>query len=118
VELVEALMRQDWPGNVRELRGAVERAVLMGDPALWREAVLGIEEPAEAEGAAALRADDLELSFRQAKERAVTRWERAYVEALVRAHGGNLSRAARAARMDRNHLRELLRRYEIAATEG
>ena len=36
-ELVEHFTRHDWPGNVRELRNAVERAVLMEDPELWRE---------------------------------------------------------------------------------
>src|SRR5690606_15891476 len=34
-DLVDELTRLDWPGNVRELRAAVERAVLLGDPALW-----------------------------------------------------------------------------------
>ena len=40
-------------------------------------------------------------------------WERWYVEELVRRHGGNVSRAARAARMDRTHLRELVLRYGV-----
>ncbi|HEX7842916.1 MAG TPA: sigma 54-interacting transcriptional regulator, partial [Kofleriaceae bacterium] len=35
-ELIAELARHDWPGNVRELRAAVERAVLLGDPAVWR----------------------------------------------------------------------------------
>jgi DNA-binding NtrC family response regulator len=112
-------MRQDWPGNVRELRGAVERAVLMIDPALFREAVMG-SEGADS-GAPALpapRDDELSLSFREAKERAVARWERTFLTALVRANGGNLSRAARAARMDRSHLRELLQRHGVSATEA
>ncbi|WP_437677493.1 sigma 54-interacting transcriptional regulator [Sorangium sp. So ce131] len=118
-ELLEAFMRQDWPGNVRELRGAVERAVLMIDPALFREAVMGGPEPLEGSSPAldALRDDELSLSFREAKERAVARWERAYLTALVRANGGNLSRAARAARMDRSHLRELLQRHGVSAAE-
>jgi hypothetical protein len=50
------------------------------------------------------------VSFRAAKERAVLRWARADVAELYRRSGGNLSRAARAAKMDRTHLRELLRR--------
>ncbi|WP_437311950.1 sigma 54-interacting transcriptional regulator [Sorangium sp. So ce388] len=115
-ELVERLAHHDWPGNVRELRSAVERAVLTGDPAVGeggaapREGGGGDEEPA-------LRPEDLELSFRQAKERTVARWERAYVKALIRANGGNLSHAARAGRMDRNHLRELLRRHGVTVSE-
>ena len=40
-------------------------------------------------------------------------WERWFVEELVRRHGGNLSRAARAARMDRTHLRELAIKYQV-----
>jgi DNA-binding NtrC family response regulator len=114
-ELVATLTRQDWPGNVRELRSAVERSVLLGDPELWRELAAA---PEPAEGAAAQGApDELDfdpsLSFRAVKERAVARWERAYVKELVRRSGGNLSRAARFARMDRNHLRELLRRHDV-----
>jgi DNA-binding NtrC family response regulator len=123
-ELISAFLRQDWAGNVRELRAAVERAILMQDPALWFEATLGApagEEPAKGEGGATREYDheaDLALhSFRAAKERAVARWERGYVEALVRKSGGNLSRAAREARMDRNHLRELLRRHGLTATD-
>ena len=125
LELVEALMRHDWPGNVRELRGAVERAVLMQDPTMWREWSSGMpDEPEGGSGAAseddaqALLPDDLTLSFRKAKERVVARWERAYVQALLRSSEGNLSAAARAGRMDRNHLRELLRRHAISVADS
>jgi two-component system response regulator GlrR len=115
-ELVAALARQDWPGNVRELRGAVERAILMRDIELS-------ELTSEATGAARHESagppmdyeGDFALgSFRAAKERVVTRWERGYLETLVRKCGGNVSRAARTARMDRNHLRELVRKYGIS----
>jgi len=102
VELVSPLMNHSWPGNVRELRSAVERAVLMADPSSWLESS---SEPT------AQDVFDEHLSFRESKERAVSRWERAYVTQLISRHGGNLSRAARAVRMDRAHLRELLRRH-------
>jgi DNA-binding NtrC family response regulator len=62
-----------------------------------------------------LRADG--ASFREAKERAVAAWERDYVRELIARHDGNLSRAARDVRMDRNHLRELLRRHRITADD-
>jgi len=103
--LVTQLAAQGWPGNVRELRSAVERAVLMAEP-VW-------PDPDEPDTAlpSATPAFDERLSFREAKERAVAAWERRYLTELVERHAGNLSRAARAARMDRAHLRELLRRY-------
>jgi DNA-binding NtrC family response regulator len=110
-ELVEQLLGHDWPGTVRELRGAVERAVLMDDPELWREIVHGAPSAPSARGHSVGDEFDATLSFRAAKERAMARWERWYVTELVGRHKGNLSRAARAARMDRTHLRELLRRY-------
>jgi two-component system, NtrC family, response regulator GlrR len=118
-ELLAELARHDWPGNVRELRAAVERAVLLGDPAVWR-ALSGDGEAADAADAPAPTADEQladGTSFRAAKERAVAAWERGYVRALIARHDGNLSRAARAVRMDRNHLRELLRRHRISADD-
>jgi DNA-binding NtrC family response regulator len=116
--LVAALCQQDWPGNVRELRGAVERAILMEDPELWMEATLGAPAPEESRQAADDHAGDLALgSFRAAKERATGRWERGYLEALLKHCNGNVSLAARTAHMDRNHLRDLIRRHQVSAKD-
>jgi DNA-binding NtrC family response regulator len=111
--LVDALVAHDWPGNVRELRAAVERSVLLGDPALWRSLVEETTGNAPAPAAGEAEVFDDALSFRAAKERGMVRWERGYLAELLRRHGNNLSRAARAARMDRTHLRELGRRYNL-----
>jgi transcriptional regulator with GAF, ATPase, and Fis domain len=97
-DLVRTMMRGTWRGNVRELRSAVERA-LVGAPALE-------DETAEGD-------DDLAMSFRAAKNKATTSWERRYLRDLLSAHNGNVSQAARAARMDRSHLTELVRRYGL-----
>jgi DNA-binding NtrC family response regulator len=107
-DLLAELLRHEWPGNVRELRAAVERTVLLGDPAVWRE----ITEPTAA------AAFDETSSFRAAKEHAVAAWEREYLRSLVARFAGNLSRAARAVRMDRNHLRELLVRHGLRTDES
>jgi DNA-binding NtrC family response regulator len=58
------------------------------------------------------------MSFREAKERAVAAWEREYVRALIARHQGNISRAARSVRMDRNHLRELMVRHGIRVEDS
>ena len=109
-ELIANLAKQDWPGNVRELRAAVERTVLLGDLNVWREIT---EDSPSATPARTGGTIDEGISFRAAKERAVAEWEREYIRALIDQHAGNLSRAARAVRMDRNHLRELLVRHRI-----
>ena len=54
---------------------------------------------------------DPTLSFRDAKERAIGRWERWYVGQLMRHTRGNLSEAARVAHSDRSHLRKLVRKH-------
>ena len=100
--LVAAMQRGSWPGNVRELRSAVERAIIFDDPNSWHES--GVSPSLEPS-----------VSFRAAKLHATRCWEQAYLEDLIGRHDGNLSRAARAARMDRGYLRELLRRHEIIA---
>jgi DNA-binding NtrC family response regulator len=103
------LTRQDWPGNVRELRSAIERAVLLADPQ-----VLSMRTDSETLATDHWEPFDPKASFRVFKERAVARWERWFLRQLLSRNGGNLSRAARSARMDRNHLRELLHRHNIS----
>ena len=105
-ELVQWLRKQDYPGNVRELRSTVERAVLLGDASLSDAPAVDGAPIAEA------RFDD-SVPFRAAKERVISQWERGYLSDLLAQAGGNVSKAARMARMDRNHLRELLRRHQL-----
>ncbi|HHH28354.1 MAG TPA: sigma 54-dependent Fis family transcriptional regulator [Polyangiaceae bacterium] len=90
-----------WSGNVRELRAAVDRAILLG----------GLEEArGEDRGPASY---DPNLSFRALKEQIVERFERDYLGRLFEDNDRNISQTARAARMDRNHLRELLRKHGV-----
>jgi DNA-binding NtrC family response regulator len=96
-EWLEVWKRLSWRGNVRELRSAVERIVLFGE-----------EQPSEAQAA-----PKDTLSFRAAKERVIESFEREYLQRLLARAAGNVSKAARIARMDRNHLRELLRRHGL-----
>jgi DNA-binding NtrC family response regulator len=101
-ELITSALEHRWPGNVRELRAFVERAVLFG----------GSASPVS-DGDLAEDDLDFTISFREAKREATAAWERRYVKALVGRYQGNLSRAARAVEMDRNHLRTLLRRHGV-----
>ena len=105
-ELLEQWQRLPWRGNVRELRHAIERAVVLGDQA-------AAEHIAERQQRGAGELFDPAIAFRQAKEHVVTRWEARYLAELFERHDKNISKAARAARMDRNHLRELLKRHEL-----
>ncbi len=101
-ELVRTMMHGVWRGNVRELRSAVERA-LVGAP-------VHQDHPA-------LEAHP-DLSYKAAKHLAAADWERRYLSELLLAHDGNVSRAARAARMNRSHLSELVNRLGVAVREA
>jgi DNA-binding NtrC family response regulator len=96
-----------WPGNVRELRAAIERAHVLGD----RRQLFGEDEPAPAPAAPPRRG----VPFREAKRRIVDEFERAFVEELLAETRGNVSEAARRARMDRNYLRTLIGRHLAVA---
>ena len=55
------------------------------------------------------------------KARAIDRFERIYLEALMRRSRGNLSKASRDSGIARNHLRDLLRKrglYEPVTEQG
>jgi two-component system response regulator HydG len=116
-ETIELLCGYRWPGNVRELENAVERAVVLCrsdsvtppdlPPAVTgRTAPLVRDAPAAGEDAAWLS-----MSYAAAKEQALRRFEKTYVEALMKACDSNISAAARKAGMDRSNFKRVLRKY-------
>jgi DNA-binding NtrC family response regulator len=107
------LEAQRWPGNVRELRNVLVRAAVLASGAVIRRADVageGLGFRGTREERAAL---DLSGPFAGAKERAVARFESAYLAMLMRRCAGNLSLAAREAGLTRNHLRDLLKKRGI-----
>jgi DNA-binding NtrC family response regulator len=116
-ELHDELLKHSWPGNARELRSAIERLVVLGDP--WPDsAAQGTPPLTQTQELVATGPQEPVLSFREAKEGAVARWEQEYVEKLLQRSKGNLSQAAREVRMDRNYLRELVRRRGLGGNQN
>jgi len=116
-EALELLSGYRWPGNVRELENAIERAVVLcrGDvvgPADLPPAVTGRTAPLvrEARGNGE-EAAWLTLSYAAAKEQALRRFEKGYVDAIMKACDNNISAAARKAGMDRSNFKRVLRKY-------
>ena len=96
----------DWAGNARELLNVVQRAVTLcaGEKILPRH----IELPGPVYDSEATQE-----SFRQAKARAVEKFERMYVEEMLRQHRGNITRAAAHAQKDRRTFRRLVRKHNL-----
>ena len=110
VEALEHLSVMPWPGNVRELNNVLLRASAMAqDGVIRRQDVAGEGEGFR--GTADERAPlDLSGKFSDAKDRAIERFERAYLILLMKRCQGNLSAAARQADVARHHLRDLLKK--------
>jgi DNA-binding NtrC family response regulator len=108
-DALEALLTHHWPGNVRELRNFVEAALATGEaPPL--EASAGAAAAAKPAGPSA---DPLELGYREARRRVLDGFELSYLKALIERTSGNVSLAARMAKMDRSHLIDLLHRHKL-----
>jgi two-component system, NtrC family, response regulator GlrR len=101
-EAMHMLMLYEWPGNVRELEHIVERAIV-----LCEQQLIGSSE--------ILRAVDglCPRTFRDAKMAIIEEFERDYFQGLLRVCGGNLTKAARIAQMDKPNLRRLIKKHLI-----
>ena len=120
-EALKSLAARRFPGNVRELRSVVARAASLNESGVLGEADFAGEGFGFRGSAAEREPLDLAGTFADAKSRAIDRFERAYLDALVRRSGGNLSKASRDADVARNHLRALLKKrglYEGGAGGG
>jgi len=92
--------KHPWPGNIRELRNAVEAMIVVGTVPLHHE------EHATEPGA------PLE-AYKDTRARVVGEFELDYLTRLMAEANGNVSQAARIAKMDRSHLIDLLRRHQL-----
>jgi transcriptional regulator with PAS, ATPase and Fis domain len=109
---IEIFRRHDWPGNVRELRNAIEIASCAGGEKIELAGFLhlgrlrGPEQGAE-------DSVDSDRPFKDAKNDLISRFERHYVRDILRRHGGNVSKAAREADIERAYLQRLIRKHDL-----
>jgi transcriptional regulator with GAF, ATPase, and Fis domain len=113
-----ALAAHDWPGNVRELRNVLDRAIYMATAGGERELRL-LDLPVTAAVAnQGPTAFDVKKSYREVRDEFEADFERRYVAWLLDRHTGNISAAAREAKMDRKHLYDLARRHGLRSGRG
>jgi len=124
----EALRNYDWPGNVRELLNVVERTALIweGNGPINAK-ILALPT----RSAMALGGPKLELvaspftspensgveSYSDLKKKWMDSFEREYLVSTLNRYGGNVSAAAREAKLDRSNFLRLLRRHNLRAQE-
>jgi len=116
-EAMVAVEKYAWPGNVRELEHAIERAVVLaqGDALTVYDFPFAAPRgtslaPASRSGQRAIPTDFIDLPLSEAKKKATTWFEKAYVDELLRRTGGNISEAARQAGLDRSNFRRIVKK--------
>ena len=120
-QVTQVLQDYHWPGNVRELNNVIERALPFcdGDSITMDalpESLQMAEQRSNPEHAVApiLKTDSQEdLPFKDAKDRLIEAFERQYLIDLLDRNGGNVSKAARAAHMDRKSITRLMKKHGI-----
>jgi two-component system, NtrC family, response regulator GlrR len=100
---LEQLAGHHWPGNVRELGNYLERCVALHECAQF--------ETADAERAEPLV--DPTRTWKVVRERGLRALERRYLTKVLELHDGNVSKAARAAGLDRSAFYRLLWRQGL-----
>jgi transcriptional regulator with PAS, ATPase and Fis domain len=114
---LDFLRTQPWRGNVRELQNAVENMAVLADPGqeINPEGVLMFCDfgTAGVPGVHALPARFMDDPYHPAKDQIVAGFEREYLNRLVARSGGNMSRAARLAGIDRTTLYRLFEKHGL-----
>jgi DNA-binding NtrC family response regulator len=114
----EIIQTEDLPEHVREARARTPRPVGrsgnsvpgQGQSGQARTSMPTMDPPrtpAEFLGG--------DVTFKDAKEKWVSSFERDYILSLLKRHGGNISHAAREADIDRKYFRKLMKKYDIEA---
>jgi DNA-binding NtrC family response regulator len=117
-DAMSACVAHRWKGNVRELRSAVEQALLLAPGAEITEVDLLGDKTAAPTAAAPTVAAEMPVAFREAKDRVVADFERAFLVQALRRNAGNITKAAEEIGMYRQNLQQKMRELGISAEDA
>jgi DNA-binding NtrC family response regulator len=117
-EALRACVQHEWKGNVRELRSAVEQALLLAPGAEITTADLFGSDQQVADPAQFPAEGGPPLTFREAKDKAISAFEREFLLHALRRNGGNITRAAEEVGMYRQSFQQKMRELEITVDEA
>ncbi len=113
---MQALVSYQYPGNVRELENLIERGVIY-----CRSDTLGLRDLSmdnEPSSFFSTMAPEVsEMCFKDAKDEMIQQFHSKYIRYLLERTGGNISRAAEAAGIQRQYLHRLMKETGVGADE-
>ncbi len=125
-DVIAVFSQYQWPGNVRELNNVIERSLPFTDGATIavnslpkaltgpvKADAVARDPSAESRSPIVLTDPGSPMPFKDAKEQLIEAFERQYLIDLLDRHDGNVSKAARAADMDRKTITRLMKKHRI-----
>ncbi len=109
-DAMASLETYDWPGNIRELQNVIERAVILSEDEIITKADL---PECVLSQTRLLATASHGMSYRESRDALAADHGRRYFSELLRRHGGNVSRAAKEAKISRKFLYELIKKYGL-----
>jgi DNA-binding NtrC family response regulator len=114
-EAIQMLVSKQWKGNARELQNEIKRAVIFSksgflSPEDFRD---GSQLPAGPDAGPEI----YDLDYREARKKMLSAFNTEYITRLLRRTGGNVSRAAQTAEIERQSLQHIMRKYSITSGE-
>jgi DNA-binding NtrC family response regulator len=113
---LRALRAYNWPGNVRELQNVMEHAVVMLEPGaeVRAEDLPFLAVPAGADDLPiGVDAGATDASYYDARDKLLAKFDRQFLQRVIARAGGNLSKAARLAGIDRTTFYRLMERHGL-----
>jgi DNA-binding NtrC family response regulator len=115
-QAMESLQSRAWPGNVRELQNVIEHSVVLLEPGTEIKPAdlpnTSGAAPVSTGSSLSIEAMD-DKSYHGARDAVLMQFELGYLKWLVDRAGGNMSRAARIAGVDRTTLYRLMEKHGL-----
>jgi DNA-binding NtrC family response regulator len=114
-DCIAFLRSRAWRGNVRELQNVIEHVAVLAEPdqVLQPQDIPVYDDQAEAPREVGFTLPVTDEPYHPAKERVIAQFERDYLTRLVSRAGGNMSKAARLASVDRTTLYRLMDKHGV-----
>ena len=109
------LRSRPWRGNVRELQNVIEHVAVLAEPdqVIQPNDIPIYEDAEEWPAESGMPAGVMDDAYHPAKDRVVAQFEREYLTRLIGRAGGNMSKAARLASIDRTTLYRLMDKHKF-----
>jgi DNA-binding NtrC family response regulator len=110
---IDFLRSRPWRGNVRELQNVIEHVAVLAEPGqpIQPDDIPVYEDGAGSPTDGGVPASIMNDAYHLAKDKLVAQFEKEYLTRLVTRAGGNMSKAARLASIDRTTLYRLMEKH-------